>query len=84
MKTIGRLNASPNKNFTRQTLKKKSTDKEILHVDSAIKKFRKLKLLRVYRAPDNFAATNLGFNVAQKLKQEDCKNKYNGLRIIRR
>ena len=84
LSTIGRINASPNKNFTRQTLKKKSTDKEEPHVDASIKKFKNLRLLRVYRAPDNFAATSLGFKVAQKLREQSIKTKYNGIRIIRR
>lgn len=82
--TIGRINASPNKNFTRQTLKKKSTDNELPYVDATIKKFKNMKLLRVYRAPDNFAATSLGFKVAQKLREKAAKDKYNGIRILRR
>ena len=82
MKIIGRINASPNKNFTRQTLKKKSSDEEMPHVDSAIKSFFKMGLLYYYRPPDNFACTHLGFNVAQNLKEEDYQKK--GLRIIRR
>jgi hypothetical protein len=81
---IGGLNASPNKNFERQTVKKKASDEEMPHVDSAIKKFKNMELLSVYRAPDNFAATLLGFNIAQRLKEEARNKKYNKLRIIRR
>lgn len=82
--TIGRINGSPNKNFHRENLRRKSTDEEVPHVDGAIKKFKNHGLIRVYRAPDNFAATKLGFKVAQKLKEEAAKTKYNGLKILRR
>jgi cobalamin-dependent methionine synthase I len=84
MVIIGGINASPNKNFKRQTVKKKASDEEIPHVDDAIRKFFQLGLLRMYRAPDNLAATKLGFNVAQRLVEERLKEKYRGIRIIRR
>lgn len=84
MNIIGRLNASPNKNFTRQTVKKKANDDELPHVDDILHSFRVKQLIRYYRAPDNFACTNLGFNVAQKLKEESYSQKYGGMRILRR
>ncbi len=83
MNIVGRINASPNKNFTRQTLKKKATADEKPHVDSVISALLSKGLLIYYRAPDNLATTNLGFNVSQKLKEERLKRKYN-MRIIRR
>jgi|JRYF01.1.fsa_nt_gb hypothetical protein len=52
------------------------------HVDSVIKSFFNMGLLHYYRAPDNLACTHLGFNVAQRLKEEEYRKK--GLRIIRR
>lgn len=84
MKIIGRINASPNKNFKRNTVHKKATDEELPHVDVTLDTFLHKGLIRYYRAPDNFAATQLGFNVAQKLKEEEYKDKYPGMRIIRR
>jgi len=82
--TIGRINGSPNRNFHRENLKRKSTDEELLYIDEAIKKFKNLGLIKVYRAPDNFAATKLGFIVAQKLREDAANKKYGGMRIIRR
>jgi hypothetical protein len=84
MVIIGGINASPNKNFERQTVKKKASDEEMPHVDDAIKKFQQWGLLTIYRAPDNLAATKLGFNVAQRLVEERLKERYKGIRIIRR
>lgn len=84
MNIIGRLNASPNKNFTRQTVKKKASDDELDYVDNALHSFLIKQLIHYYRAPDNFACTKLGFNVAQKLKEESYNQKYEGMRIIRR
>jgi len=84
MVIIGGLNASPNKNFRRQTVKKKASDEEITYVDDAIKKFIQMELLSMYRAPDNLATTKLGFKVAQRLVEERLKEKYKGMRIIRR
>ena len=84
MLIIGGINASPNKNFKRQTVKKNASDEEMPYVDDAIRKFIQMELLSMYRAPDNLAATKLGFNVAQRLVEERLKEKYKGMRIIRR
>lgn len=84
MKIIGRINGSPNKNFTRQSVKKRAKDEELAHVDNILDEFVRKELLWYYRAPDNLAATKLGFNVAQRLRTEDFNEKYGGMRIIRR
>lgn len=81
MTIIGRISASPNKNFTRQTVKKKASDKELPHVDNVLDSLRKKGLIRYYRAPDNFAASHIGFLVAKRLREEFLKDKYDGLRI---
>ncbi len=81
---IGRINSSPNKNFHRRTVHKKASDEELPYVDSILENFLHRGLIRYYRPPDNFAATRLGFNVAQKLKEEKYKVKYPGMRIVRR
>lgn len=36
LRIIGRINASPNKNFQRKTVKKKATDEELPYVDEVI------------------------------------------------
>ncbi|PKL69043.1 MAG: hypothetical protein CVV28_02700 [Methanobacteriales archaeon HGW-Methanobacteriales-1] len=84
MLIIGRIDGSPNKNFTRQTLHKKATDEEQHLVNPTIEIFLSKELIGYYRRPDNFAATKLGFLVAQKLKEEDRERKYGGLRILPR
>lgn len=84
MNIIGRLNASPNKNFTRQTVKKKASNEELPYVDEILHSFLNKQLIHYYRAPNNFACTKLGFNVAQKLKEESYTQKYGGMRILRR
>ncbi len=84
LKIIGRINASPNKNFHRATVRKKASNEEIPFIDSVLDDFLHRGLIRYYRAPDNFAATHLGFKVAQRLKEEDYHRKYPGMRIIRR
>lgn len=84
LKIIGRINASPNKNFHRITVHKKAKNEELPYVDSILGDFLHKGLIRYYRPPDNFATTHLGFKVAQRLKEEDYNNKYPGMRIIRR
>ena len=82
MTIIGRIGGSQNKNFTRQTVKKKASNREQPHVDDSLDSLRKKGLIHYYRKPDNFAVSSLGFKVAIRLKEKFMEETYPDLRFL--
>lgn len=82
MTVVGRIGGSANRNFTRQTIRKKLRDDTLPEADRAIDSLRRKGLIRYYRKPDNFATTKLGFLVARKLKEEFQRRNFPDMRIL--